>query len=126
MTRPILSEHFQSREPSVIRTAQIEFARRTDGAQAVNVAIGNVSLPLHPAMERRMRALGAPGSPFAGGAVMYTPTVGVEETRRAFLHILASSGFSTAGLHALVTDGGSAAMELVVLGYHFRRVAASL
>ena len=113
---PILSEHFQTREPSVIRTAQIEFLRRTDPVRAVNVAIGNVSLPMHPAMVRRMKALGAEGSPFENGAVKYTPTVGVDETRRAFLHILASSGFPTEGLHVQVTDGGSAAMELAVLG----------
>jgi aspartate aminotransferase len=113
---PNLSEHFQNREPSVIRTAQIEFMRRTDRVQAVNVAIGNVSLPMHPAMEHRLKALGAPGSPFRGGSVKYTPTVGVDETRKAFLHILASSGFDSEGLHVQVTDGGSAAMELVVLG----------
>ena len=116
MTRPILSEHFQTREPSVIRTAQIEFARRTDPVRAVNVAIGNVSLAMHPAMGRRLKSLGAEDSPFRDGAVKYTPTVGLEETRRAFLHILASSGFATEGLHVQVTDGGSAAMELVVLG----------
>jgi len=114
--RPILSEHFRARAPSVIRTAQIEFMRRADSVQAVNVAIGNVSLPMHPAMERRMRALGAAGSPFAGGAVKYTPTVGTDEARKAFLHVLASSGFATEGLQVQITDGGSAAMELVVLG----------
>jgi aspartate aminotransferase len=112
---PILSEHFQSRIPSVIRTAQIEFMRRTDAVQAINVAIGNVSLPMHPAMARRMNSLGAADSPFAAGAVKYTPTVGIEETRETFLHILGASGFSTEGLHVQVTDGGSAAMELVVL-----------
>ena len=94
---PILSEHFQTRVPSVIRTAQIEFMRRAEAVQAINVAIGNVSLPMHPAMVRRLKNLGAPDSPFADGAVKYTPTVGVEETRKTFLHILASSGFATEG-----------------------------
>ena len=111
-----LSPHFQKREPSVIRTAQIEFNKRKDGAEAVNVAIGNVSLPMHPAMVRRLADLQAEGSPFRDGAVRYTPTVGMEETRRAFRHIIASSGFPADHLHVQVTDGGSQAMELVILG----------
>jgi aspartate aminotransferase len=63
-----------------------------------------------------MRALGDEGSPFRRGVVPYSVTVGVEETRRAFLNVIASSGLETGGLHAMVTDGGSQAMELVVLG----------
>jgi aspartate aminotransferase len=114
--KPQLSPHFQKREPSVIRTAQIEFQKRQDGAEAVNVAIGNVSLPMHPAMIRRLADLQVEGSPFRDGAVRYTPTVGLEETRRAFRHVIASSGFPTDHLYVQVTDGGSQAMELVVLG----------
>jgi aspartate aminotransferase len=113
---PELSLHFQERKPSVIRTAQIEFSKRRDAVKAVNVAIGNVSLPMHPAMIRRMSDLRAEGSPFQHGAVRYTPTVGTEEAREAFRHIIASSGFSTEHLHVQVTDGGSQAMELVILG----------
>ena len=114
--KPELSSHFQKREPSVIRTAQIEFQKRRDGAEAVNVAIGNVSLPMHPAMVRRLADLQVQGSPFRDGAVRYTPTVGLEETRRAFRHIIASSGFPADHLHVQVTDGGSQAMELVIVG----------
>ncbi len=33
----------------MIRLAQIEFTKRRDSVQAMNVAIGNVSLPMHPA-----------------------------------------------------------------------------
>lgn len=113
---PILSEHYRGRAPSSIRLAQIEFLKRTDGVKDVNVAIGNVSLPMHPAMVGRMASLASEGSPFRDGAVMYTPTAGLEETRRAVLHAIGSSGFSTEGLHAQVTDGGSQAMELVLLG----------
>ena len=111
-----ISRHFSKREPSVIRLAQIEFARRQDAVQAVNVAIGNVTLPMHPAMIERMIHLDAPGSPFERGVVKYTPTAGVEETRAAFLNIIASCGCETGGLHVQVTDGGSQAMELVILG----------
>ncbi len=116
MSRVEISEHFKGRSPSVIRVAQIEFMKRKDRVDAVNVAIGNVTLPMHPAMRRRMFELDSEQSPFRGGVVKYTPTVGIDETREAFLNIIGSSGFNTDGLHVQVTDGGSQAMELVVLG----------
>lgn len=34
-----LSKHFQSRTPSAIRTAQIEFMKRSDDTKAINTAI---------------------------------------------------------------------------------------
>jgi len=111
-----LSEHFKRRNPSAIRLAQIEFMKRTDGVDSVNIAIGNVSLPVHPALKKRMIDLGSSGSPFAESVVKYTATIGREETREAFLNIIASSGLNTEGLQVQVTDGGSQAMELVVLG----------
>ena len=113
---PQLSAHFAARQPSPIRVSQIRFAERSDGAEAINVAIGNVSLPMHPAMIERLGSLRADGSPFADGVVKYTTTVGLDETRRAFLNIIEASGFGTDGLHCQVTDGGSQAMELVILG----------
>ena len=87
MIRPVLSEHFQNREPSVIRTAQIEFMRRGGETRAVNVAIGNVSLPMHPTMVRRLKDLGAPGSPFRDGAVM--AQLGAPDMRVPLLYALA-------------------------------------
>lgn len=116
MQRPQLSAHFASRQPSAIRTAQIEYMKRPDQVDAVNTAIGNVTLPMHPAMQRRMRALGEPGSPFASGVCEYSTTVGVVEACETVLHIIASSGLSTEGLKAQMTDGGSAAMELLLVG----------
>jgi aspartate aminotransferase len=71
---------------------------------------------MHPAMQRRLRALGEPPSPFAEGVVKYTTTVGLPETNRAILNIIAASGLATAGLYTQITDGGSQAMELVVVG----------
>lgn len=115
-SEPFISELFQTRSPPAIRAAQIEFLRRRDGARDINVAIGNVSLPMHPAMIRRMRTIADPGTPFADGAVRYTPSAGLEETRAAMLHVIASSGFSVEGLHAQITDGASQTMELVLLG----------
>ncbi|MDX2474165.1 MAG: aminotransferase class I/II-fold pyridoxal phosphate-dependent enzyme [Candidatus Krumholzibacteria bacterium] len=116
MPAPRLSRHFASRQPSVIRLAQIEFAKRQDSTQDVNVAIGNVSLPMHPAMQARLGALTAPGTPFADGVVKYSATVGLAETNDAFLNIIASSGCKTDSLHCQVTDGGSQGMELVIVG----------
>jgi aspartate aminotransferase len=116
MPAPRLSRHFASRQPSVIRMAQIEFAKRQDSTQDVNVAIGNVSLPMHPAMQARLGALTAPGTPFADGVVKYSATVGLAETNDAFLNIIASSGCKTDSLHCQVTDGGSQGMELVIVG----------
>jgi len=114
--QPKLSAHFASRKPSVIRLAQIEFAKRTDTTEAVNVAIGNVSLPMHPAMTERLQQAGRPGYEFADGVVQYTATVGRQETNEAFLNIIGASGFDTDGLLSQVTDGGSQAMELLTIG----------
>ena len=61
---PKLSSHFQNRKPSSIRMAQIEFLKRTDNVEAVNVSIGDVSLPMHPKMQERMFHLNSKESPF--------------------------------------------------------------
>jgi aspartate aminotransferase len=116
MSEAKLSPHFATRQPSVIRLAQIEFMGRDDHTEAVNVAIGNVSLPMHPAMQDRLKNLGAGESPFADGVVKYSATVGMPETNEAFLNIIASSGFNTDGLYCQTTDGGSQGMELVLVG----------
>jgi len=113
-----LSPHFQNRNPSPIRLAQMLFSQRPDRdrVDVINVAIGNVSRPMHPAMQARLRALGTPGSAFSDGVVKYTPTVGTDEAQAAFLNIIGSMGADTRGLHCVVTDGGSQAMSLMVLG----------
>ncbi len=113
--RAELSRHMQTREPSAIRISQIRHAARTDGTAAINLAIGNVCLPMHPAMIARLRELGRSDSPFAAGVVKYTATVGMPEANQAVLHVIASSGLSTEGLRSMITDGGSQAMELVLL-----------
>lgn len=114
--KPSLSLHFQNRAPSAIRLTQIEFMKRIDRVVAVNIAIGNVSLPMHPSMIKRMLSLNAPDGPFHQGVVKYSTTVGEKETNQAFLHLIESSGFSTQGLNCQITDGGSQAMELAILG----------
>ena len=113
---PSLSSHFEKRLPSAIRQAQIIFAQRPDKneVQVVNLAIGNVSLPMHPAMQKRMNELGK--NSFEDGVVKYSPSVGTDEARKAFLNIIASEGVETSHLYCMITDGGSQAMEIMMLG----------
>lgn len=113
---PIISDHFNNRQPSVIRQAQIIFSQREDceTVEVINLAIGNVSLPMHPAMQERMLQLGQ--SSFKDGVVKYTASVGTQEAQKAFLNVIASEGVDTNSLNCLITDGGSQAMELMMLG----------
>ncbi|MBA4378141.1 MAG: aminotransferase class I/II [Gemmatimonas sp.] len=113
---PVMSAQFAGRQPSVIRMAQLRFDERRDGTEAINVAIGNVSLPMYPAMQERLRNLGAPPSPFRDGVVKYSSTAGTQECIDAFMNVIASSGFDTAGLHGHITEGGTQAMELLIVG----------
>ncbi|NQU79352.1 aminotransferase class I/II-fold pyridoxal phosphate-dependent enzyme [Candidatus Woesearchaeota archaeon] len=115
MNMPKLSVHFESVKPSDIRLAQIEYMTRTDDVKEINIAIGNVSLPMYPAMQARLKTLATVG-PFKDGVVKYSATVGYKETNDAFLNIIASSGFQTDKLFSQITDGGSQAMELAILG----------
>ncbi|MDX9799702.1 MAG: aminotransferase class I/II-fold pyridoxal phosphate-dependent enzyme, partial [Spirochaetia bacterium] len=116
MNKPQMSVYFQARKPSAIRMSQIEFAKRKDKVKEINTAIGNVTLPTHPAMQKRMFNLDGPDSPFKEGVVKYTATVGMKETNDAFLNVIASGGFKTEGLYSQITDGGSQAMEIIILG----------
>lgn len=74
--------------------AQMEYLQRTDTVTAINVSVGNVSLPMHPAMQERMLHL-ADNDTFYNGIVQYTQTIGTKEANDAFLHIIASSGYET-------------------------------
>ncbi len=112
---PKLSPHFQNRKPSSIRMAQIEFLKRTDWVEAVNVSIGDVSLPMHPKMQERMFNLDGEQSPFRNWVVPYSLTKWYEETNKAFLNIIAASGYTTTGLYSQITDGWSLGMELIII-----------
>ncbi|MDD3706546.1 MAG: aminotransferase class I/II-fold pyridoxal phosphate-dependent enzyme [Clostridiaceae bacterium] len=117
MSKPVLSAHFESRTPSDVRLAQMKYDERKVKPQAViNVGIGNVSLPTNPAMQKRMFALNAPDSPFAKGVIRYTGTAGTIECQDAFKNILNCEGFDTSKLFVQITDGGSSAMELLLMG----------
>jgi len=114
---PIISDYFQSREPSAIRAAQIVFNMRKEKPVCVNTAIGNVSLQMHPAMQKRMFNLkNSADLSIREGRIMYSSTCGLEDAKQAFLNIIASGGFKTKGLNVQITDGGSEAMEYMVLG----------
>ena len=117
MKKPIMSAHFESRVPSDVRLAQMEYeARKVKPEAVINVGIGNVSLPINPAMQKRMFALGAPESPFAQGVVRYSTTAGTQECQDAFKNILKCEGFDTSKLHVQITEGGSSGMELLFIG----------
>lgn len=117
MSKPNMSAHFESRTPSGVRLAQMKYEERTVKPQdVINVGIGNVSLPMNPAMMKRMHELGAPGSPFAEGVLRYSTTAGTTECQDAFRNILRCEGFDTSNLFVQITDGGSTAMELILLG----------
>lgn len=117
MNKPVLSAHFEGRKPSAVRLAQMKYEERAVKPEAViNVGIGNVSLPTNPAMMKRMFELNGPNSPFAEGVVRYSTTAGTKECQDAFINILKCEGFDTDKLHVQVTDGGSAGMELILIG----------
>ena len=116
MNKPVLSDHFKKRMPSDVRLGQMKFEDRKVKPALINVAIGNVSLPTNPAMQKRLFSLDAPESPFAKGVIRYSGTAGVPEAQEAFKNILKCEGFNTDKLHVAVTDGGSSGMELLLLG----------
>ena len=90
---PSLSEQYIKRQPSAIRKAQILFESRPDKheVEVVNLAIGNISLPMHPRMLNRLNRLGASDSPFSNGIVQYSSSEGTEECKRAIINSIASS-----------------------------------
>ncbi len=116
MKSPELSEHYKNRKPSVIRSAQIKCNKREDidSITVINLAIGNINLPMHPSMVSRLQGLGRDS--FQDGVVKYTSSGGNQETKDAFLNILASDGVNTKDIHVNITDGASAAIELIMLG----------
>ncbi|MEI7564033.1 MAG: hypothetical protein WCJ39_10850 [bacterium] len=65
MNTPQLSEYFANKQPSAIRMAQMEFAKRIDKVNAINVSVGNVSLPMHPKMQERMFNIKDSNTPLA-------------------------------------------------------------
>jgi hypothetical protein len=50
--------------------------KRTDNIKTINTAIGNVYLPMPPAMQKRMFDLQNENSTFKNGVVKYKATLG--------------------------------------------------
>ena len=117
---PSISKHYQQREPSVIRKAQILFNSRKNkkNIEVINLAIGNITLPMHPIMIERMSALNQENSPFYNGVVKYTSSVGTQECQSAFIHSIDAELKNNISnkVKCVITDGGSQAMELMLLG----------
>ena len=117
---PKISEHYKNREPSAIRKAQILFNARKDRDQinVINLAIGNISLPMHSVMIEAMASLSKKESPFSNGVVKYTPSVGSKDCQNAIIHSLNAEleDSELDNLNCVITDGGSQAMELMLLG----------
>ncbi len=114
--KPSVSNYFAGKVPNDIRLGSIKFAERKDNVELINGAIGNVALPMHPKLQERMQNLGKEGGGFADGVVRYEPTAGREETKDAFKNIIQQMGFDSSDLEVLVTDGGTLAMEILLLG----------
>lgn len=117
---PSLSEHYINRQPSAIRKAQILFQSRPDKreVEVVNLAIGNISLPMHSKMLIRLNQLGENDSPFSNGVVRYSSSEGTEECKKAIINSIAAEipNQNIYDLDCVITDGGSQAMELMLLG----------
>ncbi|MDP6611864.1 MAG: aminotransferase class I/II-fold pyridoxal phosphate-dependent enzyme [Candidatus Marinimicrobia bacterium] len=115
---PELSSHFESLKPSSIREAANLFDERSDHDEVtvINMAIGNVTLPMHPAMIHRMHSLGDLSSPFTNGVVPYMRSRGTDETRQAFLNVLDASGVDIDGLSCQITEGASQGIALILAG----------
>ena len=108
---PSISDHYGRREPSSIRKAQILFQSRHDfsNVEVINLAIGNINLPMHPAMISRLKSIGKPDSPFADGIVQYTASEGTAECKTAILNSIDAevSLNIPENINCVVTDGGS-------------------
>ena len=117
---PNISEHYKKRDPSAIRRAQILFQSRQDcsSVEVINLAIGNISMPMHPAMLSRLKGIDKSDSSLAKGVVQYTSTDGTEECKAAILNSINAelSQNISKDINCVITDGGSQAMELMLLG----------
>ncbi len=108
------------REPSSIRRAQISYGSRLDISEVsvINLAIGNISLPMHPVMIARAKDLLSDNSPFKNGVVRYSSSEGTKECTDAIIQSINAelTVDMSKDIHCVVTDGGSQAMELMLLG----------
>jgi len=119
-----LSNFFNNIRPSGLRNAQIMFNKRAKKdmslgkkpIEAINVAIGNVSLKTYPKMLERY--LNPTDKNLTSGIWRYTETQGTDKAANAFKNIIYSflPDNIKPELNCLVDAGGSNVMRSVVLG----------
>ena len=119
-----VSKFFAAKQPSAIRQAQILFAKRIAKeketsqplTRAVNVAIGNVSLPTYPKMIAKYSK--PDDEQLKRGIWKYSATVGTEKCRKAFKNIIRSflPEKTKPKLSVLIGNGSSDLMKLAMLG----------
>ncbi len=118
------SNFFNNIKPSGLRNAQMMFNKRAEKdidlgkkpIEAINVAIGNVSLKTYPKMLERY--MNPTDKNLINGIWRYTETQGTNRAADAFKNIIRSflPDNIKPGLHCLVDAGGSNVMRSVVLG----------
>lgn len=113
MKQPWLSGYYQSLQPSPLRGAREIALRRKDRVEIIDTSIGSVSLPTHPAIQKRMEQF---KHCFSNGAIPYTSTAGTEEAKSALINIYAAMGVDISNLQIQITSGGSLAMQYGMLG----------
>ncbi|WP_025209277.1 pyridoxal phosphate-dependent aminotransferase [Hippea sp. KM1] len=118
------SNFFNSVKPSGLRLAQTVFEKRlkrdiAEGKkpiEAVNVAIGSVSLKTHPKLLQRF--LNPTDEELINGIWRYGETPGTQKANEVFIKII--KAFLPEGvnprLYSIIQDGGSGAMRTAILG----------
>ncbi len=121
---PRFSNYFNSIKPSGLRVAQTLFAQRVEKEQkegkpaieAINVAIGSVSLKTHPKLLKRYLKPEDPA--LTEGIWRYGETPGTKKANEVFIKIIHAflPKDKRPRLYSLIQEGGSAVMRTVLLG----------
>jgi len=118
------SNFFNNLKPSGLRMAQTVFEKRAkedlrngrEPIEAINVAIGSVSLKTHPKLLERY--LNPIDRDLINGIWRYGETPGTDKANEVFIKII--KAFMPEGvnprLYSIIQDGGSGAMRTAVLG----------
>ncbi len=118
------SNFFNQIKPSGLRLAQTIFEKRVKEdikkgikpIEAINVAIGSVSLKTHPKLLERY--LNPTDETLINGIWRYGETPGTEKANQVFINIIKAflPEDSNLELYSIIQDGGSGAMRTAVLG----------
>ncbi len=121
---PKFSNYFNSIKPSGLRVAQTLFSKRLEHEakegkppiEAINVAIGSVSLKTHPKLLKRY--LHPEDEALINGIWRYGETPGTKKANDVFIKIVHAflPKDKRPKLYSIVQEGGSAVMRTVMLG----------